>query len=109
MPGHSIAAVREIKSSLWATAGGKEPHIRPKRSSQAKLVEARCDAIDLNLGCPQRVAFAGNFGSFLLDEEDRALLLRMVRTVSRGISIPLFVKIRLLAGSPCCCGSGNRV
>ena len=34
MPGHSIAAVREIKSSLWATAGGKEPNIRPKRSSQ---------------------------------------------------------------------------
>ena len=32
MPGHSIAAVREIKSSLWATAGGKEPNIRPKRS-----------------------------------------------------------------------------
>ena len=23
IPGHSIAAVREIKSSLWATAGGK--------------------------------------------------------------------------------------
>ena len=30
MPGHSIAAVREFKSSLWATAGGKGPEINPK-------------------------------------------------------------------------------
>ena len=30
MPGHSIAAVRELKSSLWATAGGKGAEIRPK-------------------------------------------------------------------------------
>ena len=29
MPGHSIAAVRELKSSLWATAGGKGAEIRP--------------------------------------------------------------------------------
>lgn len=62
----------------------------------AKLVEGHCDAIDLNLGCPQRVAFVGHFGSFLLAEEDRALLLKIVRKVSRNISIPLFAKIRLL-------------
>ena len=35
MPGHSIAAVRAIKSSLWATAEGKRPETRPKRRSQA--------------------------------------------------------------------------
>jgi tRNA-dihydrouridine synthase 1 len=69
----------------------------PKTFLQAaKLVEHRCDAIDLNLGCPQRVAAAGHFGSFLLGDADRALVLKMVETVSRGISIPLFVKIRLL-------------
>ena len=34
IPGHSIAAVREPKSSLWATAGGKGPHIRPKNDSR---------------------------------------------------------------------------
>ena len=28
IPGHSIAAVRALKSSLWATAGGREPDIR---------------------------------------------------------------------------------
>jgi tRNA-dihydrouridine synthase len=50
----------------------------------------------LNLGCPQRVAHAGHFGSFLLDDEDRDLVLNIVRTVSSGLTIPMFVKIRLL-------------
>ncbi len=63
----------------------------------AKFVEDRCDAIDLNLGCPQRVACQGHYGSFLLDDCDRDLVLSMVRTVSQNIKIPLFVKIRLLS------------
>jgi len=79
----------------------------------AKHVENACDAIgillahinkcitlhlsiDLNLGCPQRVAHSGHFGSFLLDPEDRPLVLNMVRKLSANLSIPLFVKIRLL-------------
>ena len=55
---------------------------------------------DLNLGCPQRVAFAGHFGSFLLDEEDRPLVLRIVKKLSDNLSIPVFVKIRLLDSVP---------
>jgi hypothetical protein len=62
----------------------------------AQFVEHECDAIDLNLGCPQRVAAQGHYGSFLLDPVDRPLVLDMVRTGSKGISIPMFVKIRLL-------------
>ena len=51
---------------------------------------------DINLGCPQRIAHAGHFGSYLLDEVDRPLVLSMVSTLSSGLSIPVFVKIRLL-------------
>lgn len=29
-----------------------------------------CDAIDINLGCPQGIAKRGNFGSFLLENVD---------------------------------------
>ena len=50
--------------------------------------------LDLNLGCPQRVAHAGHFGSYLLDKEDHPLIMKIVETVSKGICIPLFVKIR---------------
>lgn len=61
-----------------------------------KLIENQYDAIDINLGCPQRIAFTGHFGSYLLDEKDRELVLSMVYTLSKSLRIPVFVKIRLL-------------
>jgi tRNA-dihydrouridine synthase len=47
-------------------------------------------------GCPQRIAHSGHFGSYLLGDEDRTLVLDIVKTVASGIKIPIFVKIRLL-------------
>ena len=58
----------------------------------AKKVEPYCDAIDLNLGCPQHIAKRGNYGSFLMD--DLPLVYDMVSFVSSRLSIPLWVKIR---------------
>ena len=66
----------------------------------AKFIENKCDAIDLNLGCPQRIAFTGHFGSYLLGDEDRALILSIVKTLNDSISLPVFVKIRLLDSVP---------
>ena len=64
----------------------------------AKRAE-RCSgvvAIDLNLGCPQRAALNGHFGAYLCDPVDRTLLLNIVSTLSRSLSVPFFCKIRLL-------------
>ena len=41
-----------------------------------------------------------HFGSFLLDEQDRALVLSIVRALSENIRLPIFVKIRLLDSVP---------
>lgn len=62
----------------------------------AQLAEPFCDAIDLNLGCPQRTAYVGHFGSYLLDPEDRALIVSIVEAGVRAVGVPIFCKIRLL-------------
>ena len=58
----------------------------------AKMVEDHCDGIDVNLGCPQRIARRGRYGAYLMDHLD--LVESLVRTLSKGLKIPVTVKIR---------------
>lgn len=74
---------------------GNDPQKLLDVASQAE----RCSgvvAVDLNLGCPQRSAQNGHFGAFLCDPVDRTLLLSIVSTLSRSLTVPFFCKIRLL-------------
>jgi len=60
----------------------------------ARLVAPHCDAVDLNLGCPQGIARKGRYGAFL--QEDQDLIFRMVRTLHENLPVPVTAKIRIL-------------
>jgi len=61
----------------------------------ARLAQGCCDGVDLNLGCPQRIARRGNYGAFLMDDLPRVQAL--VSTLSAGLSVPVTCKIRIFA------------
>ena len=82
----------------------KELYKRVTREAARVLAETGAvDGVDINLGCPQRCARRGQYGAFLLDPEERPLLLRVVRAASDAVAptdVKLSCKIRLLKHLP---------
>ncbi|CCK72889.1 tRNA dihydrouridine synthase KNAG_0M00360 [Huiozyma naganishii CBS 8797] len=59
----------------------------------AELVQDRCDAVDLNLGCPQGIARKGHYGSFLMEEWE--VIEKIIRTLHEKLTVPVTAKIRV--------------
>ncbi|GMG55646.1 unnamed protein product [Ambrosiozyma monospora] len=60
----------------------------------AKYVVGRCDAVDINLGCPQGIARKGHYGAFLMDEWE--LVGKLIRAVRDNVpEVPITAKIRV--------------
>ncbi|KAF9874121.1 dihydrouridine synthase [Colletotrichum karsti] len=60
----------------------------------ALKVAPYCDAVDLNLGCPQGIAKKGKYGAFL--QEDQDLIFRLINNLHKNLPIPVTAKIRVL-------------
>lgn len=59
----------------------------------ARRVEPCCDYVDINLGCPQRIAKRGNYGAFLMD--NLPLVKSLVEKLALNLEVPVSCKIRL--------------
>lgn len=60
----------------------------------ARYVAPFCDAVDLNLGCPQGIARKGKYGAFL--QEDQELIFNLINKLHKELDVPITAKIRIL-------------
>jgi len=100
----------EFKTQFFQTHVDDKPLVAHFCGNDPKIVGAACkeaarlgaDAVDLNLGCPQRVAYAGHYGSYLMKQEDRELVKAIVRAMRRDTpkEVVVCVKIRLMDTQP---------
>ncbi|KAH3761758.1 FMN-linked oxidoreductases superfamily protein [Pelomyxa schiedti] len=59
------------------------------RGSTPGIVEA----VDINIGCPQKIAKRGGYGAFIMHQPD--LVREIVETMSKRLKVPVFCKMRL--------------
>lgn len=59
----------------------------------ARVVEPYCDAVDLNLGCPQHIARRGHYGAFL--QSDWQLIFQLINTLHLHLRVPVTAKMRV--------------
>lgn len=100
-----IIATRFVESeayrrAVWQTAPEDRPLVVQFCANDpavlvaaAKLVQGQCDAVDLNLGCPQEVARRGTYGSYLMEHLDTVKA--MVTAAATQLDVPVTVKVRV--------------
>lgn len=99
-----FATSEKYRKDMWCELDGDEKIDRPLvvqfcandpdyLLQAAKLVEDKCDAVDLNLGCPQGIARKGKYGAFLMEDWD--LISKLIRTLHENLNVPVTAKIRV--------------
>jgi len=59
----------------------------------ATMIAPYCDGVDINFGCPQRIAKRGNYGAFLMD--DWKTVEALIRKLDEELPVPVTAKIRV--------------
>lgn len=70
---------------------GNDPNILV---NAGKLIHKNVNAIDLNLGCPQKIAKRGNYGAYLLSNEK--VIIECLSAMVANLDCPITAKVRKL-------------
>ncbi|QLG73076.1 hypothetical protein HG535_0E01600 [Zygotorulaspora mrakii] len=99
-----FATSEKYRRDMWCDMDGNKDVDRPLivqfcandpeyLLSAAKIVQDRCDAVDLNLGCPQGIAKKGHYGAFLMDDWD--IVHALIKKLHDNLDVPVTAKIRV--------------
>ena len=80
-PGHLLNAVKTLETAVFDENG-------ERRKNGLNVV-----AVELNMGCPQRIARRSYYGSYL--QENWSLQFSLIRTVAENCRLPIFGKVRI--------------
>lgn len=95
----------DLDKNLIVQLAGDNPDILVKaakiieggtiQSNQYGIRATNVAAIDLNLGCPQKIAKRGNYGAYLM-KNNRDLTIECLNALVKNIETPITCKIRVL-------------
>ena len=83
---------RRLDQPLIVQFAGDNPETLVKAG---RHVHHNVAAIDLNLGCPQRIAKTGNYGAYLLPNKE--LIVKCLTAMVQELGCPITAKIRILS------------
>ncbi|KAG1661006.1 hypothetical protein FOA52_007171 [Chlamydomonas sp. UWO 241] len=95
-----FAEDKKYREDVWTTCPGDRPLLVQFCANDpnylvraAQHVQNDCDAIDINFGCPQRIAKRGFYGAFLMDNLE--LVEKLVSELVASVKVPVTCKIRI--------------
>ena len=97
---HQFATCERYRNMVFQTCAQDHPLIVQFAGNDAatlvqaaQCVQGQCVAVDLNLGCPQDIAFQGRYGAALMDDWDTVH--SIVRALHNALRVPVCCKVRV--------------
>lgn len=84
----------KLDQKLIVQFAGNDPNILVEAASHVQH-QKNVAGIDLNLGCPQKIAKRGNYGAYLLQNQ-QSLILDILSNMVNKLDVPVSAKIRIL-------------
>eukprot|EP01038_Epipyxis_sp_PR26KG_P004404 gene4404-6229_t len=81
---------KTLDQPLIVQLAGDDPDVLVKAGG---YIQHDVAAIDLNLGCPQKIAKRGNYGAYLLKDQTR--IVKLLSTMVKELKCPITAKIRV--------------